>query len=167
MSKLLVYTSRKYAAPATSRAFSTCFSNRDEKPVMNRYSRIVTQPKDQGASQVSFGFDLTTLIGVYNIRALSRRCFMLLTGSIRMMISTKPWLEWRVFGTWFPSFVLAGLGLIITLGTRGTRESCSHDFFFARLRGLLEVVIVIYWAWDSVPRHRSLMLVSSATSSAQ
>lgn len=58
MSKFLVYTSRKYAVRATSRAFSTCSSNGDEKPVMNRYSRTVTQPKDQGASQVSFEFAL-------------------------------------------------------------------------------------------------------------
>ena len=26
-----------------------------EKPIMNRHSRIVTQPKDQGASQVDIG----------------------------------------------------------------------------------------------------------------
>ena len=34
----------------SSRTFSTTARSHD-KPVMNRYSRIVTQPKDQGASQ--------------------------------------------------------------------------------------------------------------------
>ncbi|KAI0272919.1 dehydratase family-domain-containing protein [Russula aff. rugulosa BPL654] len=51
MSKYLVCTSRKYAVQASFRAFSSCSSIRDEKPVMNKYSRTVTQPKDQGASQ--------------------------------------------------------------------------------------------------------------------
>ena len=57
MSKVLVCTSRKYAVQASYRAFSSCSSMRDEKPVMNKYSRTVTQPKDQGASQASFEFD--------------------------------------------------------------------------------------------------------------
>ncbi|KAF8501113.1 dihydroxy-acid/6-phosphogluconate dehydratase [Russula emetica] len=51
MSKYVVCTSRKYAAQASSRTFSSCSSIRDEKPVLNKYSRTVTQPKDQGASQ--------------------------------------------------------------------------------------------------------------------
>ncbi|KAI9456156.1 dihydroxy-acid dehydratase [Russula earlei] len=50
MSKSLASTSRKYALQA-SRAFSSCSSTQDERSFMNRYSRIVTQPKDQGASQ--------------------------------------------------------------------------------------------------------------------
>jgi hypothetical protein len=62
MSKVLVRTSRKYAVRASSRAFSSCSSIRDEKPVLNKYSRTVTQPKDQGASQASFEFDLWQLI---------------------------------------------------------------------------------------------------------
>ena len=41
-------TSRRHAVRASSRAFS---SIRDENPVINKYSRTVTQPKDQGASQ--------------------------------------------------------------------------------------------------------------------
>ena len=57
MSKVLVCTSRKYAVRASSRAFSSCSSIRDDKPVLNKYSRTVTQPKDQGASQASFEFD--------------------------------------------------------------------------------------------------------------
>ncbi|KAH9998024.1 dihydroxy-acid/6-phosphogluconate dehydratase [Russula vinacea] len=51
MSKVLVCASRKYAVRASSRAFSSCSSIRDDKPVLNKYSRTVTQPKDQGASQ--------------------------------------------------------------------------------------------------------------------
>jgi dihydroxy-acid dehydratase len=34
-----------------SRSFSTTAQCAD-KPILNRYSRIITQPKDQGASQV-------------------------------------------------------------------------------------------------------------------
>jgi dihydroxy-acid dehydratase len=34
------------------RSFSTTTAQCAENPVMNRYSRVVTQPKDQGASQV-------------------------------------------------------------------------------------------------------------------
>ncbi|KAI0247126.1 dihydroxy-acid/6-phosphogluconate dehydratase [Lactifluus subvellereus] len=51
MSKLLARSSRKYAVQASSRTFSSRSPNMDEKPVMNRYSRTVTHPKDQGASQ--------------------------------------------------------------------------------------------------------------------
>ena len=47
----MLCTSRRNAARASSRAFSSCSSIRDENPVLNKYSRIVTQPKDQGASQ--------------------------------------------------------------------------------------------------------------------
>jgi dihydroxy-acid dehydratase len=47
----MLCTSRRNAVRASSRAFSSCSSIRDENPVLNKYSRIVTQPKDQGASQ--------------------------------------------------------------------------------------------------------------------
>ena len=36
---------------ATRRAFATSARAHSDKPVMNRYSRTVTQPKTQGASQ--------------------------------------------------------------------------------------------------------------------
>ncbi|KAG6909128.1 hypothetical protein DXG01_001880 [Tephrocybe rancida] len=36
---------------ASSRSFSTSARRQNEKPMLNRYSRVVTQPKDQGASQ--------------------------------------------------------------------------------------------------------------------
>jgi hypothetical protein len=45
-----------------------------EKPVMNRHSRIVTQPKDQGASQVG-GLSHVWIKG--RAQALIRPCFML------------------------------------------------------------------------------------------
>ncbi|KAG6831921.1 hypothetical protein H0H92_006522 [Tricholoma furcatifolium] len=35
----------------SSRTFSTSSRRLNEKPILNRYSRVVTQPKDQGASQ--------------------------------------------------------------------------------------------------------------------
>ncbi|VDC04443.1 unnamed protein product [Peniophora sp. CBMAI 1063] len=43
--------SMKVSRAGVKRAFSSSAGRRDEKPIMNRYSRTVTQPKDQGASQ--------------------------------------------------------------------------------------------------------------------
>lgn len=51
MSKLLVRNSRKYAVQTSFRTFSSYSQKREEEPILNRYSRIVTQPKVQGASQ--------------------------------------------------------------------------------------------------------------------
>ena len=75
------------------------------------------------------------------------------------MILTRPWLEWRVFGASFLHFAPAVANFIT--GMRETRESRSLTRpFYMRLRGLLKVAIAIYWAWDSVPRPHSQMLVS-------
>ena len=41
---------RNVLSQGGGRAFTTCAPRR-EKPIMNRYSRTVTQPKTQGASQ--------------------------------------------------------------------------------------------------------------------
>jgi hypothetical protein len=57
MSKLLVRNSRKYAVQTSFRTFSSYSQKREEEPILNRYSRIVTQPKVQGASQVSVKLD--------------------------------------------------------------------------------------------------------------
>ncbi|KAI0304525.1 dihydroxy-acid/6-phosphogluconate dehydratase [Multifurca ochricompacta] len=52
MSKLLsVRGPQKYVVQTSSRIFSSCSSKWEEKVVLNKYSRTVTQPKDQGASQ--------------------------------------------------------------------------------------------------------------------
>jgi hypothetical protein len=45
-------SSSRQSLKSTLRLFSTSVPKRDEKPIMNRYSRTVTQPKTQGASQV-------------------------------------------------------------------------------------------------------------------
>ncbi|ETW81721.1 hypothetical protein HETIRDRAFT_384116 [Heterobasidion irregulare TC 32-1] len=42
---------RKHALGPSARAFATSAARCDEKPVLNRYSRTITQPKAQGASQ--------------------------------------------------------------------------------------------------------------------
>ena len=42
---------RRLLSSSKKRAFATT-ARCPEKPIMNRHSRIVTQPKDQGASQV-------------------------------------------------------------------------------------------------------------------
>ncbi|KAL5519798.1 hypothetical protein ACEPAG_1458 [Sanghuangporus baumii] len=43
--------SKRAAQKASRRAFSSTKCSRNESPIMNRYSRTVTRPKDQGASQ--------------------------------------------------------------------------------------------------------------------
>jgi len=48
---LLVRNSRKCATQTSFRTFSSCSQTREEEPILNRYSRTVTQPKVQGASQ--------------------------------------------------------------------------------------------------------------------
>ena len=45
---------RRLLSSNKKRAFATT-ARCSEKPIMNRHSRIVTQPKDQGASQVDIG----------------------------------------------------------------------------------------------------------------
>ncbi|KAI0050397.1 dihydroxy-acid and 6-phosphogluconate dehydratase [Auriscalpium vulgare] len=51
MSSRLAAGSSKHALKTSLRSFGTTAVRCDEKPIMNRYSRTVTQPKDQGASQ--------------------------------------------------------------------------------------------------------------------
>ncbi|THH20096.1 hypothetical protein EW146_g1175 [Bondarzewia mesenterica] len=47
----VLLSSRKHALGSYSRSFGTSAARWDEKPIMNRYSRTITQPKAQGASQ--------------------------------------------------------------------------------------------------------------------
>ena len=92
---------RRLLTSNKKRAFATT-ARCSEIPVMNRHSRIVTQPKDQGASQVDIGelsFKVNASIGY-----IFRLCSMLQMKSKQTMTSTRPWLVWPAYGEFYFSF---------------------------------------------------------------
>lgn len=91
--------SKSVRRPATrlTRTFSSSGSKCDAKPVMNRYSRIVTQPKDQGASQVS----CSQYFHVSPAELMHRQCCTRRMASAAMLTFKKPWLALVVSGNQF------------------------------------------------------------------
>ena len=92
---------RKHALGPSVRAFATSAARCDEKPVLNRYSRTVTQPKAQGASQVRVS--ARRLCVSCSLRRARRRrahrlCCMLPRASTRTPILTRPWSASRAYG---------------------------------------------------------------------
>ena len=87
----------------SSRAFTTTTTRCTEEIIMNRHSRVVTQPKVQGASQVDiakyFSFNVS-------ISYIFRPCSMLQMKSIQTMTSTRPWSAWRAYGKFFVILML-------------------------------------------------------------
>jgi hypothetical protein len=77
-------------APLGARAFASSAMPRSNEIIMNRYSRTITQPKAQGASQVS-RTDSTTL--------MTRPCCTLPMVLPTSRILTRPWSVSPVFGT--------------------------------------------------------------------
>jgi hypothetical protein len=98
----LLSSNKKRAFATTARCF--------EKPIMNRHSRIVTQPKDQGASQVDIG-ELFFKVNA-SISYIFRLCSMLQMKSRQTMTSTRPWLVWPAYGESF--LVILLLQFLIT-----------------------------------------------------
>ncbi|KAI0259800.1 dihydroxy-acid/6-phosphogluconate dehydratase [Gloeopeniophorella convolvens] len=124
---MLVRSSRKCAARQSSRTFASCAPNRHEKPVLNRYSRTVTQPKDQGASQamlyategINSDDDLNrAMVGVASVWHSSFSCNRHLLGlGQRVKASlTEAGLVGYQFGT-------VGVSDGISMGTRGMSYS--------------------------------------------
>lgn len=93
---------RRLLTSNKKRAFATT-ARCSEIPVMNRHSRIVTQPKDQGASQVDIGNSLSVKVNA-SIGYIFRLCSMLQMKSKQTMISTRPWLVWLAYGKFYFSF---------------------------------------------------------------
>jgi hypothetical protein len=97
----LLSSNRKRAFASTARCF--------EQPIMNRHSRIVTKPKDQGASQVDIdelSFKVNASIGY-----IFRLCSMLQMKLRQTMTSTRPWSVWPAYGE---SFAILLLQFLIT-----------------------------------------------------
>ncbi|EIM81659.1 dihydroxy-acid dehydratase [Stereum hirsutum FP-91666 SS1] len=111
------------AASITRRSLSTSVSRWEEKPVMNRYSRIITQPKDQGASQAMLfateGVDTVedfnkAMVGVASVWYEGNPCnrHLLALGQRIKSSLTKSDIIGYQFGT-------VGVSDGISMGTRG------------------------------------------------
>jgi hypothetical protein len=90
-----------------------CTPSRNDTSGINRYSRTVTRPKDQGASQViipiSLPPNMSTHLKTENIHpSRFRQCFMLRTAFRMIPTSTKPWSASAVFGEFLFRIVLWG-----------------------------------------------------------
>lgn len=85
---------------------------------MNRYSRIVTQPKDQGASQVS----PPHLLKIAPARSMYRQCCTRQTVSTANPTFKKQWLASVVSGNPFTSLSACLLILTSAAGMRAIRE---------------------------------------------
>jgi hypothetical protein len=88
----------------TSRSFCTTprWNDAPQAIIMNRYSRTVTQPKDQGASQVS-----PSCVKEKDKKMdEARLCCTRLRASTPTTISTKPWSALPASGESVPSFPL-------------------------------------------------------------
>lgn len=96
--------SMKASRTSLKRAFSTNAARREEKPIMNRYSRTVTQTKDQGASQVRLYSIATTQVsnGGY-----ARLCCTPRRVSTRTKTSIRLWSVLQAFGASYLTYLNA------------------------------------------------------------
>lgn len=121
-SRLILKTARR-GITGPSRPFCTTAVCED-KPILNRYSRTVTQTKDQGASQVvGLGLIYKGATNLKHYPRVSRLCCMPLRALRAMKTSTRPWLESQVCGESTINFASKTCGSSYFPGMRATRES--------------------------------------------
>jgi hypothetical protein len=90
---------------------------------MNRYSRTVTQPKDQGASQVSHSRSREEY---GEVDVVHRPCYTPLKVSAVTRTFKKQWLVSLVYGEWLASSSLRDCFIDHDVGMRAIRKAKVH-----------------------------------------
>ena len=93
------YLPRSHVQRASRRLFTTTVPKCSEKPVLNRYSRNVTIPKDQGASQVRVDKSHVSVIRLMFDEC--RQCCTRRMELIHLQISRSLWSVLQVSGEFF------------------------------------------------------------------